>query len=165
MEKIINSLQILLWIDSNLINNLSQRCMSQKRTILGFDYGLKNIGVAVGQEIIGSARPLASIRADKGIPNWDDMKILIQQWPIQLLVVGLPLNMDGTEQAMTVAARLFGNQLNSIFYLPVIWHDERLSTYEALNQLEIKNKFQAKHRSDVDQISAQLILQSWLNQQ
>ena len=73
--------------------------------------------------------------------------------------------MDDTEQEMTAAARRFGNRLNGRFHIPVEWQDERLSTYEALEQLGIRNKMQAKQRSDVDRISAQLILQSWLNQQ
>ncbi|OUR65753.1 Holliday junction DNA helicase RuvA [Methylophaga sp. 42_25_T18] len=139
--------------------------MSQPRTILGFDFGLKNIGVAVGQELTGSASPLTVIKAREGIPNWDDIQTLLQQWQPQLLIVGLPLNMDDTEQEMTASARRFGNRLNGRFHIPVEWQDERLSTYEALEQLGIHDKMQAKQRSDVDRISAQLILQSWLNQQ
>ena len=139
--------------------------MSQPRTILGFDFGLKNIGVAVGQELTSSASPLTVIKAREGIPNWDDIQTLLQQWQPQLLVVGLPLNMDDSEQEMTAAARRFGNRLNGRFHIPVEGQDERLSTYEALEQLGIRNKMQAKQRSDVDRISAQLILQSWLNQQ
>lgn len=139
--------------------------MSIPRTILGFDFGLKNIGVAVGQELTNTASPLTVIRARDGIPNWDDIKTLIDQWKPQLLVVGLPLNMDDTEQEMTAAARRFGNRLNGRFQIPVEWQDERLSTYEALDQLGINNKMQSNNRGDVDRISAQLILQSWLNQQ
>lgn len=139
--------------------------MSQARTILGFDFGLKNIGVAVGQELTNNANPLTVIKAREGIPNWDEIQTLLQQWQPQLLIVGLPLNMDGSEQEMTAAARRFGNRLNGRFQIPVEWQDERLSTYEALDQLGIRDKMQAKQRSDVDRISAQLILQSWLNQQ
>lgn len=139
--------------------------MNQARTILGFDFGLKNIGVAVGQELTNNANPLTVIKAREGIPNWDEIQTLLQQWQPQLLIVGLPLNMDGSEQEMTAAARRFGNRLNGRFQIPVEWQDERLSTYEALDQLGIRDKMQAKQRSDVDRISAQLILQSWLNQQ
>lgn len=139
--------------------------MSAPRTILGFDFGLRNIGVAVGQELTKTASPLTMIRARDGVPNWDDIKTLIDEWKPQLLVVGLPLNMDDTEQEMTVAARRFGNRLNGRFQIPVEWQDERLSTYEALDQLGINNKMQSNNRGDVDRISAQLILQSWLNQQ
>ena len=139
--------------------------MSNPRTFLGFDYGLKNIGVAVGQELTNTASPLTVIKARNGIPNWDDIQKLLDEWQPQLLIVGLPLNMDGSEQVMTKAARKFGNRLNGRFQIAVEWQDERLSTYEALDQLGIHSKLDAKHRDDVDRISAQLILQSWLNQQ
>ncbi len=139
--------------------------MNQTRTILGFDFGQKNIGVAVGQDLTKTANELTVIKARDGIPNWDDIKQLIEQWQPQLLVVGLPLNMDGTEQAMTFAAKKFGNRLKAKFKLPVEWQDERLTTFEALDQLGIHDKMQSKHQGDVDRVSAQLILQSWLNQQ
>jgi len=139
--------------------------MSSPRTILGFDYGLKNIGVAVGQELTRTASPLTVIKARDGIPNWDDIQMLIDEWNPQLLIVGLPLNMDGTEQAMTKASRKFGNRLNGRFQISVEWQDERLTTFEALEQLGIHSKLDAKQRDDVDRISAQLILQSWLNEQ
>ncbi|MFW5425751.1 MAG: Holliday junction resolvase RuvX [Methylophagaceae bacterium] len=134
------------------------------RTLLGFDYGLKNIGVAVGQELTQTASPLTVIKARDGIPNWDDIEALITEWQPELLIVGLPLNMDGTEQEMTLAARKFGNRLNGRFQIAVEWQDERLSTFEALEQLGVRSKLQAKNRDDVDRISAQLILQSWLNE-
>ena len=139
--------------------------MSQVRTFLGFDFGMKNIGVAVGQDLTHSANPLTVIKAREGIPNWGQIQALIDQWQPQQLIVGLPFNMDGTEQEMTQAARRFGNRLNGRFHLPVEWQDERLSTFEALDQLGIQSKMQSNNREDVDRISAQLILQSWLNQQ
>ena len=73
--------------------------------------------------------------------------------------------MDGTEQEMTAAAKRFGNRLNGRFHIPVDWQDERLTTFEALEQLGIRSKMQSNKREDVDRISAQLILQSWLNEQ
>ena len=139
--------------------------MSALRTFLGFDHGLKNIGVAVGQELTKTASALTVIKARDGIPNWDEIQKLIDEWKPQLLIVCLPLNMDGTEQKMTKVARKFGNRLNGRFQLPVEWQDERLTTFEALEQLGIRSKLQANHRDDVDRISAQLILQSWLNEQ
>lgn len=139
--------------------------MTPPRTLLGFDFGMKNIGVAVGQELTHTASPLTVIKAREGIPNWEHIQTLIEDWRPQGLIVGLPLNMDGTEQEMTAAARRFGNRLNGRFHLPVNWQDERLSTFEALDQLGIRSKMQSNNRDDVDRISAQLILQSWLNQQ
>lgn len=139
--------------------------MTAARTILGFDFGMKNIGIAVGQELTSTANPLTAIKARDGIPDWEQIRKLLDEWKPALLVVGLPLNMDGTEQEMTAAARRFGNRLHGRFNLPVEWQDERLSTYEALDQMGIRSKMDSRQRSDVDQLSAQLILQSWLNQQ
>jgi putative Holliday junction resolvase len=139
--------------------------MTQIRTFLGFDFGMKNIGVAVGQELTKTANPLTVVKAREGIPDWDHLKKLLDEWHPQLLIVGLPLNMDGTEQEMTAAAKRFGNRLNGRFHIPVAWQDERLTTFEALDQLGIRSKMQSNKREDVDRISAQLILQSWLNQQ
>lgn len=139
--------------------------MTQPRTFLGFDFGMKNIGVAVGQELTHTASPLTVIKAREGIPNWDQIQTVIEQWQPQRLIVGLPLNMDGSEQDMTVAARRFGHRLNGRFHIAVDWQDERLSTFEALDQLGIQSKMQSNNREEVDRISAQIILQSWLNQQ
>jgi putative Holliday junction resolvase len=139
--------------------------MTTTRTILGFDFGMKNIGIAVGQDLTSTANPLTAIKARDGIPDWDQIERLLKEWQPALLVVGLPLNMDGTEQEMTAAARRFGKRLHGRFGLPVEWQDERLTTYEALDQMGIRSKMDSRQRSDVDQLSAQLILQSWLNQQ
>lgn len=139
--------------------------MSTGRSYLGFDHGMKHIGVAVGQDITGSANPLTALRARDGIPDWDEIGKLIKQWSPAQCIIGLPLNMDGTEQMMTAAARKFGNRIHARFNIPVAWEDERLTTREALDQLGISGKLQAKNRADVDALSAQLILQSWLNQQ
>ncbi|WP_043888068.1 Holliday junction resolvase RuvX [Methylophaga thiooxydans] len=138
--------------------------MTSSRTILGFDFGMKNIGIAVGQELTHTANPLTAIKARDGIPDWEQIHKLLDEWKPQLLIVGLPLNMDGTEQDMTAAARRFGNRLHGRFNIPVEWQDERLTTYEALDQMGIRSKMDTRQRSDVDQLSAQLILQSWLNQ-
>ncbi len=139
--------------------------MSTALTALGFDFGMKNIGVAIGQTLTGSANPLAVIKAKDGIPNWDEIGQLIKQWQPNILVIGLPLNMDGSDQEMTHAARRFGHRLQGRFNVTVTWQDERLSTFEALQSLGISNKMQSNKRGDVDRLSAQCILQSWLNEQ
>ena len=139
--------------------------MNLPRTILGFDYGLRNIGVAVGQELTNTANGLAVVTARDGIPNRDDIEALIKEWKPQLLVVGMAHNLDGTEQRMSLASKKFGHRLNGRFQLPVEWQDECLTTFEALEYLGISSKLHAKQREDVDRISAQIILQSWLNEQ
>lgn len=139
--------------------------MSQSNTILAFDFGMKSIGIAIGNHLTGTARGLTAIAARDGIPDWEKIARLINEWQPDTLIVGLPLNMDGTEQPMTAAAKRFGNRLNNRFNIPVIWHDERLTTFEALDQMGVRSKMHTSKRSDVDKLSAQIILQSWLEQQ
>lgn len=138
--------------------------MSQSNTILAFDFGMKSIGIAIGNHLTGTARGLTAIAARDGIPDWEKIARLINEWQPDTLIVGLPLNMDGTEQPMTAAAKRFGNRLNNRFNIPVIWHDERLTTFEALDQMGVRSKMHTSKRSDVDKLSAQIILQSWLEQ-
>ncbi len=76
-----------------------------QRSVLGFDFGKKFIGIAIGQELTGSASPLGSVKANDGIPNWDNIEKYLKEWLPDYLVVGLPLNMDGTEQPLTKAAK------------------------------------------------------------
>ncbi len=139
--------------------------MNPSNTILAFDFGMKSIGIAIGNHLTGTARGLTAIAARDGIPNWEKIARLINEWQPDTLIVGLPLNMDGTEQPMTAAAKRFGNRLNNRFNIPVIWHDERLTTFEALDQMGVRSKMHTSKRSDVDKLSAQIILQSWLEQQ
>lgn len=130
-------------------------------TILAFDFGLKRIGVAVGQSITQTAQPLPLLNAQDGAPKWDEVQQLIEKWQPQLLLVGAPLHMDGSEQDVTRFARRFGNRLNGRFHLPVQWADERLTSYEAesiLSDLDFKS---ANDKIGVDSVSAMLILEQW----
>jgi len=145
------------------------------RTLLGFDYGLKRIGVAVGQELTGTATALVTIRATDGKPDWDAITKLIKQWNPDELVVGLPLNMDGTFHDLSYKAQRFGNQLHGRYNLRAHFMDERLSSLEAERQMKdsqqtsIKNARKKKsnkmQKSDIDKIAAKVILESWLDQQ
>ncbi len=87
------------------------------RTLLAFDFGTKSIGVAVGQEITGTARPLTSLKASDGRPDWQQIEKLLKEWQPQLVIVGLPLNMDGTEQLVTSQARNFANRFMAVLVL------------------------------------------------
>lgn len=131
-------------------------------TVLGFDFGMKHIGVAVGQTITRTANPLNSLKAVDGIPNWDDIKKLIITWNARALVIGIPLNMDGTEQPITAAAKKFGNRLEAKFRLPIHQVDERLTTVEAKQQLFDSLGYKALEKTSIDSYSAKLILESWL---
>lgn len=138
--------------------------LRKPRVLLGFDFGLNHIGIAVGQEITHSASPLATIRASEGKPQWDCITQLIEQWRPDLLVVGLPIDIDGTEQPLTVAARRFGNRLHGRYGLPVEWIDERLSTVEARERLSLESHFYDRNW-DLDPVAAQCILHTWLREQ
>ncbi|MDU4431726.1 MAG: Holliday junction resolvase RuvX, partial [Pluralibacter gergoviae] len=79
-------------------------------TLVAFDFGTKSIGAAVGQRITGTARPLAALKANDGNPDWTLIERLLREWQPEAVIVGLPLNMDGTEQPLTARARKFANK-------------------------------------------------------
>ena len=137
----------------------------QPQTVLGFDYGTKSIGIAIGQAITASASPLMSIKAVDGIPNWDDIGKLIIEWQPDLVVVGLPLNMDGTEQEMTQRARKFANRINGRFGIKVATQDERLTTADAKARLFEFGGFKALSKGQIDAVSAVLIVESYFENQ
>ena len=136
-----------------------------QRTLLGFDFGTKRIGIAIAQEVTGTANPLTTVTAIKHKPDWESISKIIKEWQPDLLIVGLPLHMDGSEQPMTQAARRFSNQLNGRYQIPIALMDERLSSDEAESiineQSGSRSRFQDK--AQIDMISAQLILQSWMS--
>lgn len=126
-------------------------------TVLGFDYGLRYIGVAVGQTITGTATPVGTVERRGTHPDWDALGQLIATWQPHAFVVGDPLNMDGTEQTMTRAARRFARQLEGRFHLTTHLSDERLSTFEARERLG-----ERKYTGRDHPIAAQVILETWL---
>lgn len=130
-------------------------------TLLSFDFGTKSIGVAVGQQLTGTARPLAAIKAQDGIPDWNIIERLLKEWLPDRVIVGLPLNMDGTEQPLTLRARKFANRLHGRFGVQTELHDERLSTVEARADLFARGGFKALNKGSVDSLSAVIILESW----
>jgi putative Holliday junction resolvase len=139
--------------------------MSNTRTVLSFDYGTKSIGVAVGNDLTGSATLLPALKAQDGIPNWDHITTLITDWQPQLLLVGLPLNMDGSEQDFTVRTRKFANRLHGRYGLPVALHDERLSTADARSRLFAEGGYRKLTKDKIDSLSAQIIFEGWYEQQ
>ena len=162
----------------NIVTTTAANKMTEQptkaRTLLGFDYGLKRIGVAVGQELTGTATALVTIRATDGKPDWNAITKLIEQWHPDELVIGLPLNMDGTFHELSYKAQRFGNQLHGRYNLRAHFMDERLSSLEAERQLKnsrqvpVKNGQQKTSRkiqkTDIDMIAAKVILESWLDQ-
>lgn len=129
--------------------------------LIAFDFGMKRTGVAIGQTITQQARPLDTLTALQGQPNWQAIQKLIQKWLPDALVVGIPLNMDGTDQFITQHARQFAEQLRERFSLPVYEMDERLTTKAAREQLFKEGGYQALQSGQVDRVAAQLILENW----
>lgn len=129
---------------------------------LGFDFGYKRIGVAVGQALTKSASPLETIAAKSGIPNWMDIAAVIKRWRPCGLIVGLPTRIDGQEQYTTQAAKNFAQTLSERFTLPVHLVDERLTTVEARAQLYLNGGYRKIQQSQVDSIAACIILEQWL---
>jgi len=136
-----------------------------ERTLLGFDFGKKYIGVAVGQELTGSASPLGSVKATDGIPNWEQLSKFVNEWQPDFIVVGLPLNMDGSEQQLTFDAKKFGNRLANRYKLMVEFQDERLTTADAKEQLFARGGYKNLKKDNIDAESAKLIIESFFEGQ
>lgn len=133
-------------------------------TLLAFDFGTRSIGVAIGQRITGTARPLMAIKAQDGTPDWNIIGRLLKEWQPEAVIVGLPLNMDGTEQPLTARARNFANKIHGRFGVAITLHDERLSTVEARAGLFERGGFRALNKGSVDSASAVVILESFFEQ-
>lgn len=130
-------------------------------TVIAFDFGTSSIGCAVGQSITGTAQSLPAFKAQDGIPQWAQIEKCLLEWKPDMLVVGLPLNMDGTEQPLTLRAKKFANRLHGRFGIPVQLQDERLTTTEARSEIFSRGGYRALKKGKVDGISACLILESW----
>lgn len=136
---------------------------SSHAPLLGFDFGLQRIGVAVGEREPLASFPLITLHARRGQPDWPAIGKLLQTWRPQALVVGVPLHMDGAEQATTRAARRFAHQLRQRYHLPVHEADERLSSRQARSIHQSQRQAgKRKRRGDTDRIAASLILSEWL---
>lgn len=138
--------------------------MSSHLTALAFDYGTKKIGVAVGQSITQTASPLAVLPARDGVPDWDTIEKLVKEWQPDVFIVGMPFNMDGSNNDMTSRAQKFIQRLSGRFNIPCYSIDERLSSREAKdirkNMAEAHGKAY-NERDAIDSIAAQLILENW----
>lgn len=141
---------------------------SGRRTLLGFDFGLRRIGVAVGQELTRTATALVTLKAQDGSPDWEQVAGLIRTWRPDALVVGVPHSMDGTEHELTHAALRFARRLEGRFRLPVHQVDERLTSVEAQNIIAAYGRPPGRRKkgkkTELDSVAAQVILQNWLDQ-
>lgn len=140
------------------------KSVSDPNFYLAFDYGEKYIGVAVGSRHTRLAEPVTTLRGSAKNPDWVGISKLLDQWRPDALVVGLPLNMDGSDNPMTRAARAFGQRLQERYNLPVHMVDERLSTLAARDILNAAGVPMRRHKTRLDRVAAQTILQAFLNE-
>ena len=130
-------------------------------TLLGFDFGTKKIGVAVGQSVTGSASPLEILRSRTGKPDWAGITRLIEAWRPDALVVGIPYDEDGVEEEWASLIHRFTRQLEGRYRLPVHTVDEHLTSMAARSELGLKSG----STEIVDAMAAKLILETWLSEQ
>ncbi|WP_130536709.1 Holliday junction resolvase RuvX [Thiomicrorhabdus indica] len=131
--------------------------------MIGFDFGLKRIGVAIGQTLTQTATPEAIVNSRDGVPDWEHITLLFEQWQPNAIIVGLPMRLDGSEQALTQPARKFGQRLSGRYHRPVYFIEEQLSSIEAENRQKQQKSRQKNQK--IDDHAAQIILENWLQTQ
>ncbi len=129
---------------------------------MAFDFGLRQIGVATGNCLLGTTTALTVLKAKEGIPDWHELESLVAQWRPDLLVVGNPLNMDGSDSALGKRSAKFARRLHGRLGLEVVLVDERLSSFEAKHEARERGHRGDFKRYPVDSLAAELILQTWL---
>ena len=134
-------------------------------TVIAFDYGLRNIGLAVGNTLSGTARPLSIIAAQNGVPNWAVLAGVLSEWLPNRLLVGLPLNMDGSDSDIGHRVEKFARQLEGRFGIQVTLVDERLSSREAKANALAQGHLGDFAANPIDDQAAAIILTTWLNEQ
>jgi putative pre-16S rRNA nuclease len=137
-------------------------------TVMGFDYGARRIGVALGNRISGSARALDVVSNGAGGPDWKRIETLMREWRPDAVLVGLPLTLDSGEQSNSQAARGFAAEMQARHHLPAIMVDERLSSREAAHRFAARRASGVAKRKDaasLDAVAAEVIVEQWLREQ
>ena len=132
-------------------------------TVLAFDFGEKRIGVAVGEHLLGIAHPLATVAAEANDERFRQIADLIAEWRPALLLVGLPLSVDGSEHELTMLSKKFARRLDGRFGLPVAMMDERYTSAQASQSLAEIGVSGRRQKPMLDQVAAQHILQSYFD--
>jgi putative holliday junction resolvase len=130
--------------------------------LLAFDYGTKNIGVASAQTITKTASSLPGLKAKDGIPDWNQIEKILKEFQPDLVLVGLPLNMDGSESELSTRARKFANRIHGRFGVKVEMIDERLSSFAAKGEVIEQGGSRDYKHNLVDSIAARILLEDWL---
>lgn len=133
-------------------------------TVLAFDFGERRIGIAVGELQLGVAHPLDTIDAEANDVRFARIEALVNEWQPVLLLVGLPLALDGSEHAMTALARRFAQRLQGRYGIETRMIDERLTSVEAEQQARDVGLDVRRDRSKIDQLAAKLILEGYFSQ-
>jgi len=133
---------------------------------LVFDFGTRRIGIAAANRLAGSVTPLGTVAAHDGQPEWSRIDALIREWQPEVLVVGLPLNTDGSESAMTTRARDFAAWLAGRSGLAIEEIDERYTSTEAEAVLRDQRRSGTRVRrvrpEDIDSMAARLMAETWI---
>lgn len=133
----------------------------QPQRVMAFDFGSQKMGVAFGQALLGTASPLPLLPMKDGIPNWDQLLKLIQDWQPDACLVGLPLNMDDSESELSRRARKFARRLRHQTNLPVWMVDERLSTRDARERVTQIGQTRRGKLPSADAMAAVLLAETW----
>jgi putative Holliday junction resolvase len=129
-------------------------------TVLAFDFGTQRIGVAVGEVMLGQARPLTTIEDAVNDTRFGTISKLIAEWQPLRLLVGLPVSLDGEANEMTARCRRFAHQLEGRYRLPVVLIDERLSSAAADERLRNTGVGWRSRKGRLDAEAAAILLQS-----
>ena len=123
--------------------------------VIGIDYGISKIGVAVGNTQTSSSSPLEIITKTKSGINWPQLDAIIKEWKPQVVIIGQPFNMDGSESEMMKEVKLFADILKERINIKIEFFDERLTSFEA-KQMDTYGK-------PIDDLAAKIILDGWLS--
>lgn len=134
--------------------------MTKIISAIGFDFGQKNIGLAYGQSLTQTAEPIGVLKAQKGIPNWSELDLIIQNWKPVCLVVGLPLDKEKNIGDSAKAAKQFSETVALRYALPTHTIDESYTSVEAIYSYAPAKKARAQKRP-MDGFAAKIILESW----
>ena len=123
--------------------------------VIGIDFGVSKIGVAVGNTQTSSSSPLEIITKTKSGINWPQLEAIIKEWKPQVVIIGQPFNMDGSESEMMKEVKLFSDILKERINIKIEFFDERLTSFEA-KQMDTSGK-------PIDDLAAKIILDGWLS--
>ncbi|ARC54678.1 hypothetical protein AOQ88_00120 [Candidatus Riesia sp. GBBU] len=135
----------------------------KKFLFISFDFGEKNIGVAIGQNITNTATPITNLRIKNKIDLFKNIEKIIKDWNPKVAIVGLPLNMNGTEQKIGEKSKRFSESLRKEFNITTIMQDERLTSIEAKERIFLRKGYRYLTCERINSLSASIILENWFN--